>query len=122
VIPKVVCCNRFDGNFNGACDEVFVCVWVLANEYSGRANLEAMVASVYVVQTGYGIGRTRSDLSKGEYAPLRIAKRGKIAARNNDLVHDRKRHTQDTVVGGSRRFGFFNFLRMRDRCKQKGQS
>jgi len=109
----------FGCDFNDAGGEVFVCVRVLANEYSRRANLNAMVARANVVQTGNSVRCARTDLAKSEYAPLRVTKRCKIAARNSDLVRNGKRHSDYAVVYGSCWFGFFNVLGMRDGCNQK---
>jgi hypothetical protein len=66
VRPKIVCRNRLDGNFDHARGIKFVRVRVLANEQSGRADLDAIVARAHVVQAGYSIGGARSDLGEGE--------------------------------------------------------
>ena len=119
--PEVMRRNRFDSNFNGTRYVEFVCVWVLANEKSRRANLEAMMARAHVIQTGHRIRSSRSDLGESEHAPLRVAKRSKIPARNSDLVCYGKRNAKDTVVLRPGGLGLFNVLCLRDRREQQHQ-
>src|ERR1700722_2328839 len=111
-IPKIVRCDGLHANFNGARDDVFVRVRVLADKNCRHAVLRTAGTGVKIVQAGYGIRGGRADLTDGQYAPLWIAEQYKIARRRAHFSGKSEWFGNERLAKRIRGLDFFNLLRM----------